>query len=350
MPSSIRLVVGIPTISSSDYIYQSLVRYKKEINMLPAMFNTSVVICINGEDNNNTIENEVSKFAVDQSNINVIILKRKEPGKNAALNLILEHARNLNCDIIHFLDDDVILKNGSLKLDIITLIDAQQNSSVPIMVGSNFYGIEQKLPDFINSDKNIISAIKNWILHKIFILPFRESADKTTFCIGQSLCAYMRYYPDYPDDATGIADDGFIGYYWAKKNKSVILYDKANPIIKPKDSVVYFRIAKTYKEWLHQQVRIYTGVYYACVDQAEDSNDVDFFADYFRWEYTIGKSSRRKGNEKGLKHIVKLSILRLFYNHVVAKSNRIITQKEVPPWIIARSTKNINIDINLNKM
>ncbi len=44
------LIIGVPTINSADYLYDSLGRYKKEIALLDDNIKLELAICINGPE------------------------------------------------------------------------------------------------------------------------------------------------------------------------------------------------------------------------------------------------------------------------------------------------------------
>lgn len=333
---NITLTIGIPTINSSRYIYKSLQRMKNEMFSLPDNITCELVVCLNGTKDGGKSESEIKRFMSDNPGLCSKFIEVEEPGKNRALNAIIKYARLRESQILHFFDDNIYLKEGSLLVDIKTLLEAQEKMDTPVLVGSNFIGIPRSLEYFIDKEKSILKAIKCWALHNIFITPFRFNSDRPRFCIGQSLGAFTSTFPYYPDDNTGIADDGFICNYYALKGKELFLQKGINPIIKPQDSIVYFNVATSYREWLRQQVRIFVGVYYSYMLYEKE---MDFFNDFFSWEYSVGKSLRRMTSNNGLKHKLLRSILRIMQKQVFTKSMKVINERQAPDWSIAASTK-----------
>ena len=147
---------GIPTIESEFYIYSYLLKICQEIIYTKekiSSFRMILAICINGDDRG--ISSEILKLKKKyQSELEFVILFEKNKGKNRALNKILNFSRKENAEIIHFLDDDVIIKKGSIAKNILELLKFNKayNSKI-VLVGSNFLGIKERFYDFIKNYK-----------------------------------------------------------------------------------------------------------------------------------------------------------------------------------------------------
>lgn len=333
-----QLVVGIPTIHSSRYIYHSLSSMAKEISRLPSTFQTTMVVCLNGTLDGGATAREIGRFISEQPGLKVVLLELQEGGKNLALNHIVRYAKEEASDLLHFFDDDIDLKEGSLLINLTTLIEQEAKLGIPVLVGSNFIGTARPWRELLSEQGNLFSALNSWVLQQVFLLPFQPHTDKPRFCLGGSLGAFTRDFPYYPDDDTGIADDGFIGNYYALIGKE--LYEKTgvSSIIKPQGSEFYFQVATSYQEWLKQQVRIFVGVYYSYLYFEEH---IPFFERYFAWEFSIGQAMRRPGSKpKGLKHYLLRFLLRRLQAKVLTKSLKIIESRSIPEWAVAESTKN----------
>lgn len=233
-----KVIIGIPTIDSSSYIYNSLMNIKKEIELLKIENDVELIICINGDYNNEKIKKEINRF-----NDNICILETPVKGKNNALNHLIKKAKLLKGDIIHFLDDDVILSEGSLNKNIETLLKySEKYKTNEVLVGSNAIRIQETF--FSKIKEYGLKGIYRYFLYQIFSLPFRKVNENPKFCIGSSLGGFLSFYPEYPDDSTGIADDGYIGNYYLINSS---LYNKeVFPLIKLKDSIFYFKVSDSY--------------------------------------------------------------------------------------------------------
>jgi hypothetical protein len=304
------------------------------VRLKPTLF-----ICLNGTNDQGKTRDKIQQFMADNRHLDVKFIEAQGPGKNRALNVMVEYAKVNQFDILHFIDDDVFFKEGSLNVNVNVLIREQSQIDVPIMVGSNFIGIERDFPYFRAMKNSAMRAIKPWLLHHILITPFKLQADKPRFCIGQSLGAFVSDYPYYPDDESGMLDDGFVGNYYALKGKELFEKQGINVIFKPSNSLVYFNIPASFMEWYRQSLRNYVGIYYSYLFHP---SELSFFATFFSWEYSFGKDLRRKGPYLGFKHLVCKQVYRLFQKLVLIRANKVIHAKQIPDWGTAYSTKTIS--------
>ncbi|MCL2566530.1 MAG: hypothetical protein FWE18_00325 [Alphaproteobacteria bacterium] len=140
--------------------------------------------------------------------------------------------------------------------------------------------------------------------------------------------------PTFPESSTSIADDGYIGNYYAILNKDKIINDNFLPIIHPKDSYAYFNVSTNLNEWLNQQQRIYVGVMYSYFIFNKDS---DFLRNYFAWHYSHDVKS--KDNKLTFLQQIRFYLYCLYQRKMKKRADYYLkTNKEIN-WSIARSTK-----------
>lgn len=324
-----KVIIGIPTFNSQNYISKNFETIQKEINLL-SNYEVIIFICING-DNFELIKNEINNI---KCSYEVRILYEKNSGKNNALNRILKESKKLNFDLIHFIDDDVDFKNGSILKNIECLIEKSKKYKTKyILVGSHFLGRKKTLQEQLNISKTL--GIFNYLFQKIIVIPFEKQIENPNFCLGGAVCGFLEIYPFYPNSTTGIADDGYIGNYFLLHSPLTRL--GCCPIFKHIDSVMYFNLANNYSEWKLQQIRIFIGVYYS---YQYFENSLNLFRDYFSWEYSIEEEFRISFRQKKtLIEIYKVFILRLLQKIILKEATQIIKSKKCPDWNTAITTK-----------
>lgn len=329
-----KVIIGIPTMNSEMYIEKTLLELKKEILLLKKYI-VMLVICINGD---NYIKINILKDII--KNITKIypcevkVLISNKLGKNNALNKILKIAKKNKYDLIHFIDDDIRFKEGSIEENITLLIKkSEQYQTKYILTGSHFEG---KKMSFKNQLKNFyLKGIWYYFFQKIIGLPFERIEENPKFCLGGAICGFLEIYPFYPNSDTGIADDGFIGNYFLINSN--LTEKNICPLFKSKNSIMYFNLANNYKEWKLQQVRIFIGVFYSYEYFKENYL---LFKKYFSWEYSIGKDFRVSfKNKKNINFKIKILLLKLFYSSVLKESKKIIEKRNCPEWNVAISSK-----------
>lgn len=260
-----QVAIGIPTTNSHNYIFENLMMYLPHIKELNDHFIVKVFVALNGDENSDLTKEQIRKALVeyDKNSVEIVLLECVNSGKNNALNEILCTCRKSNeIDIIHFLDDDILLSDDTLICNVKTLINGKKKLNQPVLIGTNIYARKRELKHYYSKNKSLIISLKQAFFNYIFSLPFEKSSEAPRFCMGGCLCFYIDDFGLYPSDDTGIADDGYIGNYFllsAGKNN----HPGSKNIIKPPESVAYFEVASSLTEWINQQVRIFTGVYYS---------------------------------------------------------------------------------------
>ncbi|QJC53594.1 glycosyltransferase family 2 protein [Paenibacillus albicereus] len=324
-------------MDSSAYIADSLERIAQELAALSPRYRPVLIVGLNGTDDGGASRQAIREFYARHDEVDGEWLELPEAGKNAALNAIADRARSLGCAILHFLDDDIRLDKGSLELNLDALVREERRLGIPVLVGSNFVAEAKPLRQLREERGSWPKALWSGCLQQLFLLPFLPHTDKPEFCLGGSLGAFLRTFPRYPDDATGIADDGFIGNHYALLGKERYEADGTSSIVKPAGSVFRFHVATGYREWIKQQVRIFVGVYYSYLLHEEE---LPYFRKRFAWEYSIGKDFRRPpARRPGLREALRRGALRLLQRRVWARSMRWIDARGVPAWAPAGSSK-----------
>lgn len=341
MEKCYQVAIGIPTMNSSMYIYNYLQTIADMMsNPETVSLQYQFYICLNGIDEGKKTEQEIQRFICDRPDVSCHLLLSKALGKNNALNIILDEASK-DCEIIHFLDDDVKLSNNAIVTNLLELIKKREEYEVPILVGSNFFAVKHSFLYFLKRSHNPLTGIKEYLLNGIFSLPFEEESESPNFCLGGSLCFFINDFTKYPLDKSGIADDGYVGNYFAIKGKQFYFENKKLNIIKPFESKMYFEVATSYKDWLKQQIRIYAGVYYSYLYFEEE---LEYFREIFSWKYSVGTDFRGMyGPEKTLSRKLKLFILRRFQKVVFKESMKLIEKSQMPEWAEVKNTKRITM-------
>ncbi|MEJ1319572.1 hypothetical protein QY890_01030 [Latilactobacillus sakei] len=233
-----------------------------------------------------------------------MILNSDNPGKNDALNLILQYSRNHEYDIIHFFDDDIMFKKGSIRKNLETLINYPVGS--PILVGSDFKVNEANLN----------------LLQKVLNAPFEHDSDSNLFLSGTSICSWTSVYPKMPDSKDLIAEDSFVCIYFIKN------YQGAK-IIKPVESITYFDSVRGLKDWYWQQVRVYVGVEKSfCMYP----NDYERLQNFFSWRYAENPKYRLKRKTLSVNAFIKLSVFRFLQKFVFIKGNKLLKRDSNIMW------------------
>jgi len=330
------IVIGIATIKSSLYIFDSLKRISKEALPCLEKFNVSFVVCINGGDVKHETENEVRRFFSCHKNITGHVLIRKKAGKNNAMNDIISFARKMNdVNIVHFFDDDVSLKKGTLLVNIKTLMKHEKENSTPVLVGSAFV-VKRNILNFFLSRYSIFDAIVKWIFHVIITQPYLLKNERPKFCEGPSFCAYLKYLPKLPDDRLGVTDDAFLSNFFAVNGKNNFIKNGIPFIIKPKKSISYMKMPICFGEWQKQQVRIHAGIERSFEYFAAEKY---FLEEYFSWSYAFNVNSRTKNTANSLMEKILYFIYMYLHERNRRNAQKFVGKKQIPAWSIAHSTK-----------
>lgn len=331
------VLAAIPTYDSFSYITKTLEKLLDEIKESPDHITIKVAICLNGE-NSEKSEEVIQDFIKNNPAVSIKLLIKKEKGKNKSMNTLAEYARSHNFDIIHFIDDDIHFKKGSMQSLIKNLIKNQKKHPVPVMAGSQFEAVHYSFSHFYGRKKNIFKAFKFWFIHNILIIPFSKHAERPKFCSGNSMGAFVAFFPVIPDDSAYIADDAFLSQYYVYRNKEYIRATQFNPIIKPDDSIVYFKVAESLKEWWSQQKR--TGILVSnSYHNFED--EIGFLFDFFRWPYAFKKGYRKSEKLKSFKQAFFYYIHRAIYLPMAFFALKHMEKRKEIGWNTAASTKNI---------
>lgn len=324
MESYPKVAIGIPTSNSHKYIYKNLNNIVNELRK-DILNKYELIVCLNGDKEQKRSREEIERFKNENRDVKCILVFTNKKGKNNALNLIMDEVSK-EVEIIHFLDDDIQVNIKSILININTLIRYRENYGIPILVGSNLHVRNKKVSEF--SSNNKIIALKKYILYNIFSVPFIKEAVTPKFCMGGSMCFFRKDFGEYPNDDTGIADDGYIGNYFAIRGKEFYLKENKMNIIKPRDSVMYFTVPTRYDEWLNQQIRIFVGVYYAYLYY---ECEIEYFKSIFSWEYSVSEEFRGEENNYAKKTIY-LYIFKILQKSVLKKSMVIINNGNKPKW------------------
>ncbi len=295
-----------------------------------------MVVCINGEDENNKTEKEVNKFFLDHNEIPSHIIVTKKVGKNNAINRIVEFAKKMDdIEIVHFFDDDVILEKGTLLINIEELIKEENIKSRPLIIGSAFIAVGYSF-SFFYRKYSFFRAVLSWIFHNIIIQPYLLEAERPRFCEGPSFGLYLKYFPTLPADEVGITDDAFLSDFFAIKGKADYLQNRMLSIIKPANSISYIKVPSSFKEWKMQQIRIHAGIERAF---SYFGSERKFLEEYFSWNYAFNKKSRTNLQTKSLLKIILYSIYMHLHEKNRKYAERFIIKNQLPRWSIAESTK-----------
>lgn len=292
--------IGLASNGNNDQVNSWLEKVKKELNLInKTKFNCYVAICINGRKK--MFYEDIKENFKD---IDIMLLYQRTPGKNDAINKIIKYSKENKDDIIHFLDDDIKFKRGTISADLEALVQTRYNSHT--LVGSNFYADVK--------DKKLFQ--------KILCTPFTPNADINLFLSGNSICSWVENYPYMPATSTQIAEDSFTCVYFAKNFSDC-------KIIKPKNSIVYYEPAENFKDWLSQQVRTYVGVEKSFLIYPKEYLSLEYF---FAWRYAENPKYRKKIRNISLNELVKLHIFRIYQKIVFIKGNYVLNHNKTVAW------------------
>lgn len=301
------VALALVTNSNLEKINNYIKNLKNELKTPMENISVKIYICINGINNIKTFEKIKDMFGMQYN----IIFKYDE-GKNDSINYLMQFIRNDNMDIVHFFDDDIEFKKGSIYENIEELIFLKNLGKEKVIVGSNFYAkIDKKLKGF------------NYLKQYIFSTPYDLDSDLNYFIAGCSNCTWVEYYPQLPDSSTDIAEDSFLAIYFAKIGGGL------KAIVKPKNSVVYFELPTTYKEWFNQQVRTYIGVEKSFRLFKER---YEYFQYMFAWRYAEDPKFRKKYIKLNIKNKIRLWIFRILQKRVYIQGNKMLREKIKVCW------------------
>jgi hypothetical protein len=325
-----RVLIGMPTISCEKYIARSLAKLLDEIDRIDTMqFQPALAICLNGagqDESARAIRDWIDTAAATRPGLQVFFLRTDRPGKNNAINLLLEKARAERFDDLQLVDDDVEFEPGSIRANVEHLRDARCQKSGPALVASRFYAKPQRLRDFASHPAQVPQALVRWFNYKIVSIPFSAEAEPWLACSGQSLAMSVATAPVLPDDASGITDDTFLSCYYALNGH----------IVKPERSVVYFKVSTYLKEWRAQQLRIYAGVEKAYEHFGKRKPALERI---FAWPYSPQPERRTAIQTSSWKRLFKYQFFKLYckeLHRMILSHQRSGAQVQ---WNRAESTK-----------
>ncbi len=320
--NTIPVIVGMPTMNSSEYIQHSLKRVVAEIMRIPDTFSVTLVACLNGSDNNNEVVLRAALAEYPDVSSECIVLSA--PGKNEAVNAIGAYGNVHGFEILHLIDDDVIFSEGALAINLDALV---AHTKGPVLVGSAFKARLFSLAHFLESEKSVVTAFKKKILHNIFRIPFDTQTEPWEFCSAQSLALYIKDLPELPPSDTGFTDDTFINYEIMHRGST----------IKPEGSELYFNVATSYVDWLYQQTRILYGVKKGLGTYS--SSDKKNILKGMKWPYTTTRHMYRLPNRMGVKRLCYYGMYMGMQYVIENRASRYFKKGIVPAWGRVESTK-----------
>ncbi len=330
------IAVGVPIIESGGTIYSTLERYRREMLLVDsARYETTFVIALNGERSAefDRVKGEIERFAKAHPHPALNLIEIPVAGKNAALNAILSFCKQKNFDVLHFLDDDVSFEPGSLQKNIETLVKGKRESGAPLLAGSHFLALKQTFAELYAEKKSVIGALRAWFWVQIFSLPYQQKTKPPKFCSGASMAAFVKDLPEFPEE--GIADDVFLSNYFVVINRARIEAGGFEPILKPADSKIYFRVATSLAEWLPQKRR--THIVTARASLYFD-DQFEFVERYFAWPFSYLGAFRRQPAFRGCDW-VKYRIYHALLNRLEREAQPYLDRGEHHDWATAHSTK-----------
>ena len=331
------VLIAMPTINSHSYILKTLNRIYNELLLINKFTDCELLICLNGTNDDYKTKNLLLNFKKNNSEINIILHEEIIGGKNNAINIMIDYAKNNNKDIIHFIDDDIDFKPKSILINIITLIEKEIKYKVPFLIGSNFLVKPHDLNHFRKYKKSFIKVLVSYFSYKISSVPFNKKSDKSRFCSAQSLCMSVNTIPKIPKDLHRITDDTYWTNYYAIKGKEIFKKYGEYAVHKPEDSIVYFEASSSIREWIKQQVRIYSGVK-AAFDYFK--YEKEFIYKFNLWSYAFIKEYKKRipKNYSFIDHFYYF-LYSIFIFIIVRKANKKIKKEKSIDWAIAKSTK-----------
>ncbi|OGI11178.1 MAG: hypothetical protein A2Y40_04855 [Candidatus Margulisbacteria bacterium GWF2_35_9] len=329
---NIKIAIGLPTMNSQGYIYNSLKKLQQELVLIPPNIKTSLVICLNGTNDNNATLNEIHKFTQENKQFQINTIIRPQPGKNEAVNAIIDFNKKNGIDITHLVDDDVSFTTGSISNNVKLLVLEQAKTKEPVMVGSHMKAYQYTLKDYLLQEKSWVSALKKCFWHNVFRLPFDDQSEEWPFNSAQSLAMYTNNFITLPPSNSGSVDDITLNYDIAARGK----------LLKTEGSEVFFKVAEDKKERENQQLRNLFGVLHS---KAQFTKDTDKILKTLSWSYTTDPKMYKLPPKMGLSRLF-FYLIHMYYRYQDARNaNQHFTNNIVPNWGTASSTKpldNIN--------
>ena len=302
-------LITVVTTCSKRYIYQSLKAYRKELEILQQVYPLAdILVVVNG----NKDANEAVTKAVVAADVKRII-QIDQPGKNNAINRAVSYAKHNGFDVIHLLDDDVELTQGSVLKNIATLYETQKKFGSKILVsGSHCKVFPDRLP----------KTLGKRYFRSLFSIPYNSSINEIPAVPGQSICFFTNAVPKIP---LNVADDAFL-CQWAVKGKL-----GARAIVKPSESVVFFEPAHSLTAWYKQQLRLVRSN--IIVDEMLKSGH------YFSHKFSYMRKYRLPLKGTPSKYMLKAIILRFLLTLVEFHARSLLKNKKDMPWSTVEESK-----------
>ncbi len=323
------VLFAIPTTNSADHIGQTLTHLFGEISSLPDDYEATLVVCLNGADEQGATERAIQTAFERQraasSRIALDLVRLLPAGKSRAVNALVGEARRRGCAVIHLFDDDVRLGPGSVAPNLRAVTAAKGLT----LVGSRFCAGEHSLKELL-AKQPPWHAMQAWLLHRTFRTPFDPVAEVFPFCSAQSLCMLTVDFPSLPEEDAGITDDAYLNYY---------VVARGGTVHKVAASTVQFEVAATYAEWNHQQTRLFLGLL-ATLDAfpVERARIEDAFA----WPYAYNRGSRRLPRLRTFLGQPFLLPYWLCRHQLTRRVERLWREGETVGWGTAASTKRVS--------
>lgn len=250
------------------------------------------------------------------------VLVRAEPGKNAALGVLISYARSIDADYFIVIDDDVAFEPGTLSRNVDAL--AQAPTDRIVIVGARTLTPARPLRSFLKHRAGPAGLLA-WWWQSVFRLPFEPESEFFLFTPGPCLAMRVGDYPDLPFDDSGITDDAYINY-WTVAQRGLIL--------QPAGSIVYFHVASGYREWIRQQLRLLAGIE---TTLALFKGDAEEIRRVFAWAYSHNREARVPAVCRTPRRLLLLAAYRLAQEDLLRRYRRL---SGTPDWGRAESTKN----------
>ncbi|MGL1936896.1 MAG: hypothetical protein OCD01_17850 [Fibrobacterales bacterium] len=323
--NTIPVIIGMPTMQSTEYIHYSLKRVVAEIMRISEQYSVTLVACLNGSDDNNEA---VLRAALDEHpDISSECIVLQSPGKNEAVNAIGAYGKTHGFKILHLIDDDVFFSEGALSINLDALVGDEKKPAEAVLVGSTFKARIYSFSHFLESDISVVTAFKKKLWHNIFRIPFDAHTEPWGFCSAQSLALYIKDLPILPPSDAGFTDDTYINYNILRRGTT----------IKPTGSELYFNVATSYGDWFYQQTRILYGVKKGL--ETHSGPDQRIIFNGIKWPYTARRHMfclpRRMGVKRLCYYGVYMGMIALIEN----RTHRYFKKGIVPAWGRVESTK-----------
>ncbi len=337
-------MIGIPTIDSAAHIFASLQHARGEITRCLDAYSVRWVICLNGQSRA-PARREISRFlralgAPQRGRevaLSASLIELPRAGRNHALNALLAHARlHAARGIVHFLDDDVRLRAGSLRRNLDALVEHERRYRAPVLVGSVLRARRSTWSELRARHPSRARAAAVAAFQRVIAAPYRSRSEVPRFCEGFSFGAYVRYMPDYPPDETGITDDTYLSNYFAARGRDRLERDGVPPTLKPRDSIGFMELPHSYQEWRRQQVRIHAGIIRS-FERFPQSRA--FLERYFAWPYAFNPSSRSPRRPSTLAEAALDRAYLLLHQRNHLEARRLVDAGRQAPWGNAPSSK-----------